>query len=282
MGVSRPHLDVPGGFHMSTVTQGQSETGRGLDVPYDITEEQVSCLHQDGWARLPGLLDDDAVRNVREIYASMATSPIVVGPDAKVVEAKNLLIHEGVSWENPEMLRIVTSRRLSTAITSLMRQPDALLAHDISIFKGPGSGGTGFHQDYSHQPLDRKGCLSFWIALEDLAPEMGPLWYLRGSHKEGPLGFIEPGEIRDRYPHLWDSEVVGGKAMKAGDAQAHWDLTVHGSGPNEGPGWRNAIAVRYMRSDTIYTGMSHPHFDKFDVKPGTRFADSGFFPRVTA
>ena len=267
---------------MTTATQGQSETGHGLDVPYDTTEEQVSSLHQDGWARLPGLLDDDTVREVREIYASMATSPLIVGPDAKVVEAKNLLIHEGVAWENPEMLRIVTSRRLSTAITSLMRQPDALLAHDISIFKGPGSGGTGFHQDYSHQPLDRKGCLSFWIALEDLTPEMGPLWYLRGSHKEGPLGLIEPGEIRDRYPHLWASEIVGGTALKAGDAQAHWDLTVHGSGPNEGPGWRNAIAVRYMRSDTIYTGISHPHFDKFDVKPGTRFADSGFFPRVTA
>ncbi len=267
---------------MSTVTHGESQTARGLDAPYPITEEQIRSVQEDGWARLDGLLDEEAVAKVREIYASTEVSPLIVGPDAKVVEARNLLIHEGVSWTNPEMQQIVTSRRLSTAITGLMQQPDALLAHDISIFKGPGSGGTGFHQDYSHQPLDRKGCLSFWIALEDLTPEMGPLWYLRGSHKEGPLGLIEPGEIRDRYPHLWQSEVVGGKAMKAGDAQAHWDLTVHGSGPNEGPGWRNAIAVRYMRSDTIYTGISHPHFDKFDVQPGTRFADSGLFPRVTA
>jgi len=35
-----------------------------------------------------------------------------------------------------------------------------------------------------------------------------------------------------------------------------------------------------MRSDTIYTGLTHPHWNKFKPKPGTRFADSGDFPRI--
>ena len=82
------------------------------------------------------------------------------------------------------------------------------------------------------------------------------------------------------YPYLRDSEVVAGKALKAGDAQAHWELTVHGAGRNEGPGRRDALAFQYMRSDTIYTGLTHPHWNKFKPKPGTRFADSGDFPRI--
>src|ERR1017187_1406387 len=46
----------------------------------------------------------------------------------------------------------------------------------------------------------------------------------RGSHHEGPLGLIESCDIRDVYPHLRDSEVIGGQALKVGDAQAHWEL----------------------------------------------------------
>jgi len=113
-----------------------------------------------------------------------------------------------------------------------------------------------------------------------MTEEMGPLRYLRGSHREGPLGLIESRDIRDVYPRLRDSEVVGGQALKAGDAQAHWELTVHGAAPNRGPDRRDAVAFRCMRSDTIYTGLTHPHWNKFKLRPGTRFADSGQFPRI--
>ena len=96
-----------------------------------------------------------------------------------------------------------------------------------------GSPGTGYHQDYSYQPFDRKGSMTFWIALVDMTPEMGPLRYLRGSHREGPLGLSGRQDIRDTYPQLREAEVVGGQALKAGDAQAHWELTVHGAAPNQ-------------------------------------------------
>ena len=267
---------------MSAATQHDGATGCGLDTAYPVTDEQISSLYEDGWARLPGLLDDDAVRQAREIFGASDPSPIITGPNELEIETETLIIHEGLSWQNPQLQSIVTSRRLATAVTSLMRQPDALLTHDIAFFQNVGSPGTTFHQDYSYQPFDRKGCLTLWIALVDLTPEMGPLRYLRGSHLEGPLGLIEARDIRDIYPHLRDSEIVAGTAMKAGDAQAHWDLTIHGAAMNEGPGRRDALAVRYMRSDTIYTGLTHPHWNKFDVQPGTRFADTGLFPRVTA
>jgi ectoine hydroxylase-related dioxygenase (phytanoyl-CoA dioxygenase family) len=251
-----------------------------LDREYPITDEQLTSLHQDSWAWLPGLLDADTVAKIAGVLGAVDPSEIISGPAEIKTESSTLEIHEGVSWDNPYLRDVVTSKRLSSAVTALTRQPDALVTHDISFFQHVGSPGTPFHQDYSYQPFDRKGSLTFWIALGDLAPEMGPLRYLRGSHLEGPLGLIEARDIRDAYPHLRESEIVGGQAMKAGDAQAHWDLTLHGARPNEGPRRRDALAVRYMRTDTIYTGLTHPHWNRFDLKPGTRFADSGKFPLV--
>ena len=59
--------------------------------------------------------------------------------------------------------------------------------------------------------------------------------------------------------------IVAGGPINAGDARAHWDLTVHGSGPNEGTYAREAWVARYIRVDTIYNGVSHSHFDRFDL-----------------
>jgi hypothetical protein len=253
----------------------------GLEVAYPVTAEQIRSLHEDSWALLPGLLDEETLVRLRELFEATAPSPIISGPEERTTESTTLLIREGLSWDEEYLQGVLTSRRLSSAVTTLMRQPDALLTHDITFFQLVGSPGTPFHQDYSYQPFDRKGCLTLWIALVDLTPEQGPLRYLRGSHHEGPLGLIEARDIRDAYTHLRDSEIVAGQALKAGDAQAHWDLTVHGAAPNQGTGRRDALAARYMRSDTIYTGLTHPHWNRFQLKPGTRFADSGLFPRVT-
>jgi hypothetical protein len=265
---------------VSTAARAEEAAGEGLDRSYPVTDEQVASLHTDGWALLPGLLDAEAVRGIRAALGAADPDPIISGPEESRHELATLQIREGHSWIDPYLRQVVTSRRLASAVTALTRQPDALVTHDISFFQLVGSQGTGYHQDYSYQPFDRKGSMTFWIALVDMTPEMGPLRYLRGSHLEGPLGLSGRDDIRDTYPQLREAEVVGGQALKAGDAQAHWELTVHGAAPNAGPRSRDALAVRYMRSDTVYTGLTHPHWNKFNLKPGVRFADTGQFPRV--
>lgn len=263
-------------------TQDEATRAGGLDTKYPVTPEQVKSLHDDGWASLPGLLNEETVAHLRSIFKATEPSPIISGPEERKTETDKLIIHEGYSWVNDDLRDFVTSQRLSSAVTALTEQSELLVTHDISFFQNVGSGGTPFHQDYSYQPFDRKGTVTLWIALVDLTEEMGPLRYIRGSHNEGPLGLGGARDIREVYPQLKDAEVVAGKAMKAGDAQAHWELTVHGAAPNTGHSRRDAFAVRYMRPDTIYTGLTHPHWNKFNLEPGTTFADSGQFPLVTA
>ena len=266
-----------------SLTDARTETGdRGLDSPYPVTPEQVRSLQEDSWASLPGLLTPETAAALRDALLAAEPRTTISGPTKPAADQNALLSHEGVAWKDPFVRSIATSTRLSSAVVALIEQTDALFCQDISFFKPEGANPIPYHQDYSYWPFDRKGCVTLWIALVDLTPEMGPLRYLKGSHREGPLGLIEPRDIRDTYPHLRDSEVVGGNAMKAGDAQAHWELTLHGSGRNKGPGRREAVAFRYIRSDTIYVGLTHPHYDQFGLQPGDKFVDNDAFPHLDA
>jgi hypothetical protein len=253
---------------------------RSLDTAYEVTEEQKRSIYEDSWAPVPGLLDEETTARLREHLLAAEPRTTISGPKAPKADPEALLSHEGVAWRDDVVMEIATSKRVSSAVVGLYGLEDALFCQDISFFKPVGAPVIPFHQDYSYWPFDRKGCLSLWIALSDMEESMGPLRYLKGSQKEGPLGLIEQRDIRDAYPHLRDREVVGGKPLKAGDAQAHWELTLHGSGANEGPNRREAVAFRWIRSDTVYIGMTHPHYDQFGFTPGDTFLSSGKLPHV--
>jgi ectoine hydroxylase-related dioxygenase (phytanoyl-CoA dioxygenase family) len=250
----------------------------GLDAEYPLTDEQVESLHADGWARLPGLLGTEAVDAIRTHLETQELRPGSVGL-GKGTKNSNIN-HQGMAWRDSFFHDVATSRRIAGTAVRLMRQPTALLAQDITFIKPAEGAPTNPHQDYSYKPADRWGEVAIWIALVDVSPDMGPLYYLKGSHKEGPLGLHHGLDIRDQYPHLFDYEIVGGRALKAGDAQAHWDLTVHGAVPNTTDRAREAYVPRYMRADTCYTGLSYGFYDAMSLTPGTRYADSGNFPLV--
>lgn len=67
--------------------------------------------------------------------------------------------------------------------------------------------------------------------------------------------------------------------MKAGDAQVHWDLTVHGAAADISEPAREVFTMRCIRADTLYTGSPHPHFASFGMAPGSRFDEVPDFYR---
>ncbi len=259
----------------------QAAGSRSLDKRYPITEEQIKSLHEKSWVSLPGFLDKADVSRIRDLLLDIPDRGFLSGPDSPDIDSTMLMLHDGTAFRNPKMMEFVTSPRITGAVVELMKVPEAVFVQDISFFKPVGTFEVPWHQDFSFWPFDRWGNLSIWIALEDMDDDMGVLQYLEGSHKEGPLGYIEVDrDIRDAYPQLRDMKVAGGKALKAGDAQAHWDITVHGSAANTGTRRRSALSVRFHRPDAIYNGIAHPHYDQFGMKPGQRFGDCPAIPRV--
>jgi hypothetical protein len=248
-----------------------------LGTDYKVSDEQRAALNRDGWTPVPNFLDLEVVEALRKAAAEVKNVPM---------RDQSLVVKYSGGWDQPLMRGVATSRRFGSAVAGLTGQPVSVFAQDVSFFKAPGCPHIVYHQDHSHFPFDRRGCLSLWIALVDMTEEMGSLRYLEGSHHEGPLGFQSDvsgdPDIREQFPDLKLRKVGAGGAIKAGDARAHWDLTVHGSGPNEGKYAREAWVARYIRTDTIYNGVSHSHFDQFNLKRGDRFAKHPSFPLVSA
>lgn len=236
------------------VSVGQGQPW-GLDTEYPLTGEQIASLHEKSWTRLPGLLSGEVCAALRAEIVNQPIRPLdALGKSYRKLgaaekerttrpfldheaDSKHNYNHEAMAWRNQLFRDVCTSRRLAGTVVRLMRRPEALLVQDISFYK-PGGGGTptAFHQDLPSWPFDRRGNITVWIALVDVDANMGPLRYLEGSHTEGPLGLAGKVDLAKTYPEVMRRKVVAGEAMRAGDAQAHWDLTVHGAGPNASRG----------------------------------------------
>jgi Phytanoyl-CoA dioxygenase (PhyH) len=285
----------------------QTDTGEqpihsGLDTLYEVTEEQVAHLYQKGWTRLPGLVDPKVATLISErlrnepirprsaltasfrqgahlAYDPRDDSNLPVEPIDDEMTTRN---HDGLAWRVDFFRQLGTSTRLGGTAAQLMRRPEVLFVQDMSFLKpGPGRE-TVMHQDYPHWPIDRKGMITIWIALTEIDETMAPLQYLEGSHLQGPLGRTTGGkDIREEQPDLTALPVGGGGHFRPGDAQAHLDLTVHGSLPNTSSSPREAYLVRYMPPETIYTGIGHPHYDQFELQIGSKFAANPAFPHVS-
>lgn len=266
-----------------------------LDSEYPVTDDQIASLHEKSWALLPGLLDTNSTERIRAVLSRAKVRDKGKFLDLSEADQKasmggantmggggknELFSHENTVASEPDLLHVAISKRLSGAIVKLMKLPDAIFTQDVSFIKPPGASEVPLHQDHSYFPFDRQGCLTIWIALVDLPEESGPLHYLEGSHLAGPLGFKDQADVRDVYPQLRNNKKVGGKTLKAGDAQVHWDLTLHGSAPNMSQVTREAMAFRYVRSDTVYNGVAHAHYDKLNLPVGERFANMGQFWRI--
>jgi hypothetical protein len=242
-----------------------------LETDYKVTAEQIASLNEHGWASIPGLLDKAVVEELRVALGTVKGWSDNAG-------YTGLSVAYSAGWQSPVVRAVATSRRLASTILGLSEQETTIFAQDVSFFKNPGSPTILLHQDSAHFPFDRKGCLTLWVALVDMTEDMGTLHYLDGSHLEGPLGFVGDPEIREAFPELKKRKIVAGGPIAAGDARAHWDLTVHASTTNNGTYAREAWAARYIRPDTIYNGVGHKHFDRFKMKQGDRFVDHPDFP----
>jgi hypothetical protein len=269
----------------------------GLDEEYPITDQQVGDLHDRGWASLPGLLSQETVERLRELIVTQPRRPLdAIGKsfrkikDSSQSEGVQFLDHEsdplhnfnheGMAWRIPYFMDVATSKRVASAAVQIMQREQAVFVQDISFFKpGPGTP-TAMHQDYASWPFDRKGQINVWIALVDMSPDMGSLQYIEGSHKAGPLGLAGKLDVRATYPELDDRPVGGGGALRAGDARVHWDLTVHGAQANTTDRVREAYVLRFARTDTLYNGIGHPHYDLFSLPIGTEFGQLSAFPNI--
>ena len=120
---------------------------------------------------------------------------------------------------------------------------------------------------------DRGGELQFWLALQEVTPEMGPMRFVNKSHREGPLGSVfngdaddlaggvagyrAKGDLLDQYPLL--PEVLGVSKPEEthympGDVTVHHGYCAHGSINNTTERDRLSYLFSYAPADGRYWG----------------------------
>lgn len=137
------------------------------------------------------------------------------------------------------------------------------------LYKPPGgedTGNVGWHQDQNYWSAVWTGeVFTLWLAISDVAADMGPLLFVRGSNRWGErsggnfygrdLALLQQAIVPEG--ERWD-EVPG--LLPAGGASIHHKLTVHGSGPNRSDRPRRGIAL-HLRTDRSapVDGATHPY-----------------------
>jgi ectoine hydroxylase-related dioxygenase (phytanoyl-CoA dioxygenase family) len=220
----------------------------------DLRENLAADFEDKGAAMLGRVLNDEQLATAREA-GDEAFELGVEGPYARIV-------HD--PWRKSAALAGLVPHlgRLTCAALGI---PELVLFHDHLLFKPPGGVDMDWHQDFSYLPLDRADGLTLWIALDDITPENGCLYYLFGSHLLGERragwGMTGEDDPRASLPPMDVAPDEGGEpaATAAGCAIAHHGNLWHRSPANRSGQRRRSWALSFVSPEARWSPRHSPH-----------------------
>jgi ectoine hydroxylase-related dioxygenase (phytanoyl-CoA dioxygenase family) len=254
-----------------------------MGVRAELSADEVARFRREGWTLIRRLLSEPELDQVRDAFDRLPSVP------EHVVDkfAQRLVVTRNLRRHVPALEPIV--RGLALLAAQLMGEDRVRLLDDVALVKPPQEHGgqpTNWHQDAPNFPFDRRGFLTMWIAVDDIAVEQGPLTLLPGSHRLGLLGAVDgagAGLRLDSVLTAQDREYVGApqtNALGAGDATVHDGSLLHSAGANRSSRPRRAWGVRFIPAATLYTGAAHQSFDDLGLEPFEPFEHENF-PLIT-
>ena len=194
---------------------------------------------RDGVALVRGFLSSDEVGAIREeldryIREDLSEKP----PDARTLEADEKTVRN--LWrleQNNEFFREFAERVDLRELIAPLVKSDPVLA-GVETFNKPARIGSGVppHQDNAYFCQTPPDMLTVWIAIDSVTGENGPVTYVKGSHRLGPLP-TRPSGVRGNSIGLAEMPATEGAdllvgLLQPGDATIHHCDTIHYSAPN--------------------------------------------------
>jgi ectoine hydroxylase-related dioxygenase (phytanoyl-CoA dioxygenase family) len=256
----------------------------------DLTPDQMSAFHGDGFLAGIRVLDEDQVDRLR------SELELLLDPQHPGAH----LFHERHTNESREPGRVLFHAlgawRISPAFHDLLWNP-AILApasqildgpvrfwHDQLFVKPPHLGGVvSWHQDYSYwtrtEPMAHLTC---WIPLDDVDEENGCPQYVPGSHRWRLLPITGlTGDMDAIREVLTPAELQAFRPrpalLRSGEATFHHPLTVHGSFQNRSTRPRRGIALNFCRDGTR-SASDEPLLEGVPPIPRGQPLEGRFFP----
>ena len=236
-----------------------------------LTSAQVERFHQDGLLILPRLFSP---REIEVLQAAL--QPVFAHDDPANIREKlsgAVRTAMGLHRRSPIFAKLVRHPRLLGPAIQLLGEP--LYIQQVKVNVKPAFEGEAWqwHYDFAThhgedgvpQPL----ALNLHVFLDDVSEFNGPLYFIRGSHKHGPLP-AQLDAVSTSYP-LWvvDRATVGRLAAAgglvaatgpAGTGLIFGDCMLHASPPNLSPWNRRIFSLIVNPISNALTRFVRPDF----------------------
>lgn len=156
-------------------------------------------------------------------------------------------------WQHSEAVRTFVFRSdLARLAAEIMGVKQVRLYHDQALFKEAGGGPTPWHVDQVYWPMDTDKTCTFWIPLQAVSAEMGPLAFATGSHQVQGGREMVISEASEAFFSRWVKEQgfpIARPVFELGDISVHAGWTVHHTGPNSSSHHREVMTIIYMDAE---------------------------------
>ena len=226
-----------------------TSTATALDGRYDLTQDAATSFRRDGHVLLREVATPDEADRFRTPIRTATELATAHLPPLEARDTYGMAFLQVCNlWQrDPRVASMVLSPRFGAIAAALLGVDRVRLYHDQALFKEPGGGLTPWHQDAMYWPLDGARCLTMWMPLVDITPDMGGLLFASGTHADGPLSDIRISDASERhfddYLTREQTPIREPVAMRAGDATFHSGWTVHKALPNTSATTREVMTV---------------------------------------
>ncbi|WP_216210952.1 phytanoyl-CoA dioxygenase family protein [Amycolatopsis aidingensis] len=241
-----------------------------------LTKPQLDRYHRDGFLELDRALSAEETQVLREAFARDCDVP---GPHRVLEDDRTVRAVYASHQRQREFAALVRDRRLLAPARQLLG--DQVYVYQLKInSKSPFTGeGWSWHQDYPAwriaDSLAEPRQVNVAVFLDDVDEFNGPVVFVPGSHRFGPLHLdrtpdaksdqhIDPDDIaltREQLAKLVDAGAMVAPKGPAGTVVFFSSEVVHGSGVNISPYPRHLLIV-------TYNDVSNPPSWRGEPRPG--------------
>lgn len=235
-----------------------------LDNRYGLAPEAVAAFQSNGYVLLRGVATAEEVAAFRPVVSSAVTRfnsesrPLA----ERDTYGKAFLQVMNLWCEDADVRRFVLAARFAGVAADLLGAEGVRIYHDQALVKEPGGGHTPWHQDAIYWPIDGTRCVTMWMSLVDITPEMGVMTFVDGSNTRelGDEAISDDSDAHfDELVSRTGAKLSVPVSMSAGDATFHGGWTLHKAGANTSTITREVMTVIYFASDlTVQTPTNEP------------------------
>jgi ectoine hydroxylase-related dioxygenase (phytanoyl-CoA dioxygenase family) len=241
--------------------------------PRQVTDAEVAHFEDKGWTKLPGLISREAATDLlhRAQERMGEAAEAAFAPEKSFNrQTEQFRTYYKIDEEDEQFRALRLHPQMGANAARLygrdmaVRVGMTLVAPKLpSKLAGTldGTGKTEYHQDLN-VPI-HSNTIGFWIALDEVTPEMGSMRFREGAHK---LGWLAPPV--DDWPQVEELPLSPPLTLQPGDATAHHQYMIHGAPENTTDRTRWGFIFSFFPAHARYLGTPSHHTDGLGLEIG--------------